>query len=122
MIFLSIFLNLFLAQIVIGLIVVICLKKVLDHQLLDMAYRQIDYAKPQDNPSLVIQVTVISHKTLSFKNHERFRRISVKRLGSAVKLDFVVDKKILGGAIVKIGEKVFDYSLKDRLRQALSYK
>jgi F0F1-type ATP synthase delta subunit len=122
MIVLSIFLNLFFAQVVVGAIVVVCLKKVLDGQLLEFAYRQIDYWKPQDQRSPISEITLVTHKRLNVTQQERFRRITLKRLGAAVTVQFLVDRKIMGGAILRIGEKLFDYSLKDRLRQAFSYR
>lgn len=119
---LSIFLKLVLAQVVVGAIVVVCLKKALDHQLLDLAYRQIDCWKPQDPARPVNQIILTTHKKLGLKDRQRFQRITLKRLGESVGLTFTVQKDLMGGAVLRIDDRVVDYSLKDRLRQALSYR
>lgn len=119
--YLSIFFNIFLAQAVVGFIVLVCLKNILDNQLLDLAYRQIDYWKAEPGTT-VNQVVLITHRRLKNKNQQRFQRIVSKRLGSEMKLVFQVDRGLWGGAVLRIDSKIFDHSLKDRLRQAVAHR
>lgn len=115
----SIFLKIFLAQIAVAAVVVFFLKKVSDGQLLELAYRTIDYWKTEPGQKPPQTVTLITFRPIPPKAKERFLKIAAKRLGQAAMV-FESDRSLLGGAKIKIGDKVFDYSLRDRLRQALS--
>lgn len=121
--FLSILSNVFLAQAVVCFIVVVCLKKILDNQLLDLAFRQIDYWKLQESsPSVTRHVLLTTHRKIKPKIQEKFRNMTAKRLGPGATIAFSVDKRLMGGAVITIDSKVYDFSLRDRLKQAVHYR
>ena len=101
---------------VIGFIAII-LKGVLNNMLLDLAVRHIDVWKLSETEN-VDRIVVYTHKVLKQSRMDEFNKVSQRVFSSAIALDFRVQKFILGGAIVHVGKKIIDCSLKDRLKQA----
>lgn len=64
---------------------------------------------------LTAQVTVAS--PLDDRRKDRLRRALSDRTGREVKLEIAVDPSLIGGAIAKIGDLVFDGSLRTQLSQ-----
>ncbi len=116
----SILVKLLLAQCVVAVIIIVVLKNILDKNLMESAIRRLEGWPQTGHPSAVTEITVIFHKNLSPVNKERVLKASLKHFTDAVKPVFQIDKKIMGGIIIKVGENTLDYSLKDRLRLAFS--
>ena len=107
----------FLAQLVVCAIVVFILKKILDNILIDSAIRQLELCN-QGKKSSIDALTVISYQNLNTKNQERITRAALKQFGETAKPAFTIDRSLLGGMVIKVGSRIIDCSLKDRLRQA----
>lgn len=60
---------------------------------------------------------VVSARALDAAQQERIRAALAKRTGQAVALASVVDEQLLGGAVVRAGDRVLDASLQRRLQQ-----
>jgi len=107
----------FLAQLVVIAIIVAILKRILDHMLIDMAINLFEYWHPTQ--PLTGSVRVITHKRLNEKHKAGILKALRKHSTPPDQLQYVIDKKILGGMIIKTDKSIFDCSLKDRLRRAL---
>lgn len=114
----SLLVNMLLAQGILAVIIVIVLKNILDNNLIESAIRRLEWWLRTEHSSSVNQVTVISHKKLHPKNEERIVKAAGEYFKDSGKPVFQIDRKIMGGVVIKVGENIFDYSLKDRLRLA----
>ncbi len=63
----------------------------------------------------VVPVTMTSAAPLPADLQNRARRALERITGSQVRLDFAVDPSLVGGAITRIGSRVYDGSLKTQL-------
>ena len=104
-----------LGQIAVAAIVIFFLKKKLDNILIDLAIRQLELYRGE---KAIKVATVVTHKNLNPQYQEHLRRIVAKQLGESAVLSYQTDKSLLGGIIIKLGDQIMDYSLRDRLRQA----
>ncbi len=114
----SFFTLIILIQIVVITIIVFILKKILEQQLIDMVIRQYEFGQFEQLKPSIHQVEVISYKPLNQNNKKRIIDATVKHFGGSMKLIFEIDKRILGGMVIQVASKVFNGSLRDRLRQA----
>lgn len=114
-----IFVKILLAQIVAMTAVVFVLKKVLDKQLVESAIRQYDFWRNEEKVRPVNdEVAVICHRRLALAHRALIEKATRRRFGESARVIERVDKALWGGVIIRVGATVFDYSLKDRLRQA----
>lgn len=104
------------AAAVIGVMFV--LKGVLNNMLVDLAVRHLEFYRPADEPKKIEKVQFVSHKPLKKILMDRARHAVQKNFSSAVTLEFSVEKNIWGGAVVRLGEQVLDFSLRDRMIRA----
>jgi len=106
----------FLAQVVVISIIVMILKRILDQMLIDLAINLFEYWSPGKHPTGPVQI--ITHKRLSGRNVDGLRKALGKHSLTPDQAQYVIDKKILGGMIIRADNRIFDCSLKDRLRRA----
>ena len=63
---------------------------------------------------------VVSASPLDDRRQDRLRRALTERTGQEVRLEIEVDPTLIGGAIAKVGDLVFDGSLRTQLGQLRS--
>ena len=114
----DIFLKVLVAQIVSASIILFVLKKVLDRNLIELTIRRLE-TLPFAEFKNVNSVTIVSHKKLNAKYQERVFKTSTRYFGTKVTPVLQIDKRLWGGAILHINENIYDFSLNDRLRQAM---
>ena len=110
----------FLAQAVIISIIVVVLKKKLDKNLIELAVRQLGSLKMEKGTTS--PAVIITHRKLADKYKNQITQLVNEQAGSSERIDFQIDKGILGGIVLKIGTRQLDYSLKDRLQEAFGKK
>ena len=86
--------------------------------LIDLAIRHFEYGQSRDKHKANV-VDIITHKKIHDKYKQRIDKIAKKFLPPETQIQYQVKKGIWGGVIIKDGVKMIDYSLKDRLRQAV---
>ncbi len=115
----SFLVKLILAQCILAVIIIVVLKNILDNKLIESAIRRIE-TWPQTEPARSAgEMVVISHKNLTPANKERILKAARERFSQQMNPVFKIDKGIMGGIVIKIGEHALEYSLKDRLHLAL---
>lgn len=68
------------------------------------------------------EVTAVTAFPLNESNEEKLKTVLAKKLGAKIRLKKEIDKKIMGGLIVRFGSKEIDGSYRhrlDRIRQTL---
>ena len=60
---------------------------------------------------------VVSASPLDDRRKDRLRRALSERTGQEVRLEIEIDPSLIGGAIAKVGDLVFDGSLRTQLGQ-----
>lgn len=68
-----------------------------------------------DNTLDVYTVKVVSAVELKAKQKKMLEQILIKKIKSKIKMKYETDKKTLGGLIIKVGNKVFDGSLRHQI-------
>ena len=63
----------------------------------------------------IVDVKGIFTRRLTDEEYQTLKANLEKRTGKEVNLDIIIDKKILGGGILKIGNQVIDGSLRKDL-------
>jgi F-type H+-transporting ATPase subunit delta len=75
------------------------------------------YGDFSDEAEGLITAEVVAASPLDDRRKDRLRRALSERTGQEVKLEIVVDPTLIGGAIAKVGDLVFDGSLRTQLGQ-----
>ena len=75
------------------------------------------YGEFTDDAEGLLTAEVISASPLDDRRKDRLRRALSERTGREVRLEIEVDAALIGGAIAKIGDLVFDGSLRTQLGQ-----
>jgi F-type H+-transporting ATPase subunit delta len=65
----------------------------------------------------LITAEVVAASPLDDRRRDRLRRALSERTGQEVRLQIEVDPSLIGGAIAKVGDLVFDGSLRTQLGQ-----
>jgi F-type H+-transporting ATPase subunit delta len=86
-------------------------------RMVDFAGIREEYDRRADEASGLLTAEVISSTPLDERRKDRLRRALSERTGSEVKLDIHIDPDLIGGAIAKVGDLVFDGSLRTQLTQ-----
>jgi F-type H+-transporting ATPase subunit delta len=74
-----------------------------------------EYERLADEASGLTTALVVSASPLDERRKDRLRRALSERTGSEVRLEVRVDPELLGGAIAKVGDTIFDGSLRTQL-------
>jgi F-type H+-transporting ATPase subunit delta len=75
------------------------------------------YAELADNAAGLVTAEVIAASELDERRRDRLRRALSERTGREVRLEIEVDPTLIGGVIAKVGDLVFDGSLRTQLGQ-----
>lgn len=65
----------------------------------------------------IVNATVTSSATLSAENFEALRQVIAKETGAEIILDNKVDPSLIGGFVVKVGDKQIDASITGKLNK-----
>lgn len=76
-----------------------------------------EYDRRADEASGLLTAEVVAANELDDRRKDRLRRALSEHTGREVKLDITVDPALIGGAIAKVGDLVFDGSLRTQLQQ-----
>lgn len=102
-----------LSEDVVSLVKLLCEKKRFD--LFDYVCR--DYEALYNEASKILPAKVRTATPLSQEEEKRLVETLEKKSGNKVKLEIVIDEKILGGMIIELDGKIIDGSLKTRLNR-----
>jgi F-type H+-transporting ATPase subunit delta len=86
-------------------------------RLVNFAGIRDEYERLADEASGLLTAEVVSSRPLDERRKDRLRRALSERTGREVKLEIHVDPELIGGAIAKVGDLVFDGSLRTQLSQ-----
>jgi len=75
------------------------------------------YAELADTAAGLLTAEVVAASPLDERRKDRLRRALSERTGQEVRLQIEVDPSLIGGAIAKVGDLVFDGSLRTQLGQ-----
>ena len=86
-------------------------------RLIDFNAIVIAYGELADEAEGLLTAEVIAASPLDDRRKDRLRRALSERTGQEVRLEIEVDPALIGGAIAKVGDLVFDGSLRTQLGQ-----
>lgn len=75
------------------------------------------YGELADEAEGLVIAEVVSASPLDDRRKDRLRRALSERTGQEVRLEVEVDPSLIGGAVAKVGDLVFDGSLRTQLGQ-----
>lgn len=86
-------------------------------RLIDYAHIVSEFGRLADEDQGLLTAQVIAASELDERRRDRLRRALSERTGREVRLEVSVDASLLGGAIAKVGDLVFDGSIRTQLQQ-----
>jgi F-type H+-transporting ATPase subunit delta len=86
-------------------------------RLIDFEAIAVAYSELADEAEGLLTAEVVSASPLDDRRKDRLRRALSERTGREVRLEIKVDPALIGGAIAKVGDLVFDGSLRTQLGQ-----
>jgi len=86
-------------------------------RLLDFTSIRDEFARLADEASGLMTAEVVSASPIDERRKDRLRRALSERTGHEVRLAIRIDPSLIGGAIAKVGDVVFDGSLRTQLSQ-----
>jgi F-type H+-transporting ATPase subunit delta len=89
-------------------------------RLIDFDHIVEAYAGLADEAAGLVTAEVVSASPLDDRRKDRLRRALSEQTGQEVRLEITVDPSLIGGAIAKVGDLVFDGSLRTQLGQLRS--
>ena len=89
-------------------------------RLIDFSAIVTAYGELADEAEGLLTAEVIAASPLDDRRKDRLRRALSERTGQEVRLEIEVDPALIGGAIAKVGDLVFDGSLRTQLGQLRS--
>ena len=87
-------------------------RRLINFAAISAAYREL-----ADNAEGLLTAEVVSASPLDERRQDRLRRALSERTGQQVRLEIEIDSTLIGGAIAKVGDLVFDGSLRTQLGQ-----
>jgi len=78
------------------------------------------YMELQAKAERIIEVDVTTASQIDETQQQKFIEALQTRLGHIVKLEFDVDKDLIGGAVIRAGDQVIDGSVKAQLEQLVN--
>ncbi len=89
-------------------------------RLLDLDSIRAEFARLAEEASGRLRGEVVSASPIDSRRMKRLRSVLSERTGCDVELEVRVDPELIGGAIAKVGDLVFDGSLRTQLSQLRS--
>ena len=89
-------------------------------RLIDFSSIVAAYGELADEAEGMVIAEVVSASPLDDRRKDRLRRALSERTGQEVRLEVEVDPSLIGGAVAKVGDLVFDGSLRTQLGQLRS--
>ena len=86
-------------------------------RLIDFAAIVEAYGEFADEAEGLVTAQVVAASPLDDRRKDRLRRALSERTGQEVRLEIEVDPSLIGGAIAKVGDLVFDGSIRTQLGQ-----
>lgn len=86
-------------------------------RLIDYATIAEEYGRLADEEQGLLTAQIIAASELDERRRDRLRRALSERTGREVRIEVSVDPSLLGGAIAKVGDLVFDGSIRTQLQQ-----
>ena len=86
-------------------------------RLVDFAGIVSAYGEFADEAEGLLTAQVIAASPLDDRRKDRLRRALSERTGQEVRLEIEIDPNLIGGAVAKVGDLVFDGSLRTQLGQ-----
>ncbi len=86
-------------------------------RLIDFSAIVAAYGEFADESEGLVTAEVVAASPLDDRRKDRLRRALSERTGQEVRLEIEVDPTLIGGAIAKVGDLVFDGSLRTQLGQ-----
>jgi F0F1-type ATP synthase delta subunit len=113
----SILLKVLLFQFFVAAIVIFVLKKILNHQLEELAVKKFEYLKLDADEEKLEALTLIASGTIPLAIQKKVEHLCTKKFGHPLKLILKTDKNLKGGLIIQLKKTVIDYSLIGRLKE-----
>ena len=89
-------------------------------RLIDFAGIVEAYGELADQAEGMLTAQVVAASPLDDRRKDRLRRALSERTGQEVRLEIQIDPELIGGAVAKVGDLVFDGSLRTQLSQLRS--
>ena len=89
-------------------------------RLVDYAAIAVEYARLADEDQGLLTAEIVAASDLDERRRDRLRRALSDRTGREVRLEIQVDPSLVGGAIAKVGDLVFDGSIRTQLQHLRS--
>ncbi len=86
-------------------------------RLVDFAGICAEFGRLADEDAGLMTAQVVSANPLDERRKDRLRRALSERTGREVRLEVEIDPALIGGAIAKVGDLVFDGSIRTQLSQ-----
>lgn len=86
-------------------------------RLVDLDAIREEYARLAEDAAGVTHAQVVSARPLRDDQRERLKRALSTRTGKQLEIEVSVDPDLLGGVVAKVGDTVFDGSLRTQLEQ-----
>ena len=86
-------------------------------RMVDFAAIAEEFGRLADEDAGLLTAEVVSASPLDDRRKDRLRRALSERTGREVRLEVEVDPSLVGGAIAKVGDLVFDGSIRTQLGQ-----
>jgi F-type H+-transporting ATPase subunit delta len=84
-------------------------------RMVDFAGIREEYARLVERDSGLVTAEVRTASAMDERKQDRLRRALSERTGMEVRLDVQIDESLIGGAIAKVGDLVFDGSIRAQL-------
>ncbi len=86
-------------------------------RLVDFAAICEEFERLADEASGLVTAQVVSASPLDDRRKDRLQRALSQRTGREVRLEVTVDETLIGGAVAKVGDLIFDGSIRTQLEQ-----
>jgi F-type H+-transporting ATPase subunit delta len=86
-------------------------------RLIDHTTIATEFGRLADEDAGLLTAEVVSASPLDDRRRDRLRRALSERTGREVRIEASVDPSLVGGAIAKVGDLVFDGSIRTQLEQ-----
>jgi F-type H+-transporting ATPase subunit delta len=86
-------------------------------RLVDFTAIREEFERLADEASGLLTAQVVSASQLDDRRKARLQRALSQRTGREVRLEVTVDETLIGGAVAKVGDLIFDGSIRTQLEQ-----